>query len=179
MVKLEEVELRRKLKRALQLLLLPRPRAPGVKGWELKRALGKDYVRVIEVLNEELDRLDLTVKVVQEEPSEDLGHARFFVVMKSSPTPSEFGTTGWRVDDASILAATLAYIIAKQGKAQRKDVERLLKEKLPAWKVEMSLDRFVRRGYIKEDEGILSIGWRTRAEIDERTLMSLILSSPT
>ncbi|MEM4298236.1 MAG: hypothetical protein QW815_07710 [Nitrososphaerota archaeon] len=178
---MEEAELRRKLKKALQLLLLPRPRMPGVKGWELKRALGKDYMKVVEVLNEELSKLDLMIKIVYEEAEgsapKDLDRARFFVLMKSPPTPSEFGATGWRIDDASMLAATLAYIIAKHGKAPRKDLERLLKEKFPAWRVDMNLDRFIRRGYIQEEDGVLSIGWRTKAEIDEKTLMALVLSS--
>jgi hypothetical protein len=180
----EEAEVARKVKRAAQLLLLQRHRAPGVKGWELKRALGRDYPKILEVLREELARLDLELKVIYEEEPQgeptprQLDTARFFVVLKKPPTLSDLVAGGWRIDDLSILAATLAYLISRQGKAPRKEVERLLREKFPRWRVEVNLDRFTRRGYLTEVEGVLAIGWRARAEFDQKTLLSLVLATP-
>ncbi|MEE9585624.1 MAG: hypothetical protein V3W09_01840 [Nitrososphaerales archaeon] len=184
----DEAEVQRKLKKASQLLLLQRHRSPGVKGWELKRALGKEYLKIIDVLRTELDRLGLEVKIVydgsgkkaQEASSEDTDRARFFVVMKGPLSQSEMVSSGWRIDDVAVLAATIAYINSRQGKAPRKQVEELLREKFPRWKVDMNLDRFVRRGYLLEGEDdMLYIGWRTRAEIDQKTLTNLILATPT
>jgi len=184
---MEEAEVRRKLVKATRLLLLQKHRAPGVKGWELKRALGREYAKIIEVLNTELDRLGLEVKVVHEESgrvgeasTEDLDRARFFIVIKGPLSHSETASSGLRIDDIAVLAASIAYINSRHGKAPRRQVEELLREKLPRWKVELNLDRFIRRGYLVEDDGgTLYIGWRTRAEIDQKTLMNLILAAPT
>ena len=66
------------------------------------------------------------------------------------------------------------------GRSGRKELERLLREKFPRWRVEYSLDRFIQRGYLDQDEkGLLRIGWRTRAEIDEKSLMTLVLARGT
>ncbi|MFQ6134793.1 MAG: hypothetical protein ACE5KU_03125 [Nitrososphaerales archaeon] len=184
----DEAEVQRKLKKASQLLMLQRHRSPGVKGWELRRALGKEYLKIIDVLRTELGRLGLEVKVVyegsvkkaEEASSEATDRARFFVVMKGPLSRSEMVSSGWRIDDVAVLAATIAYINSRQGKAPRRQVEELLREKFPRWKVDMNLDRFVRRGYLLEGEDdMLYIGWRTRAEIDQKTLTNLILATPT
>lgn len=180
----DQAELSRKVRKALQILLLPKPKAPGAKGWELRRYIGRDYPKVIEALNSELSRLDLEVRSVAEESDETIGseemdRAKFFIVMKSHPTSPELLSSGYRVDDLAALAATIAYITASQGKAPRKDVQELLREKFPKWKAELNLERFIRRGYLGEREGTLFIGWRTRAEVDRKTLLNLILSSPT
>ena len=179
-----EAEIGRKVKRASQLLFFQRHRKPGVKGWELKTALGKDFMEIIEILNSELDKLNLQVKVVFEEaetpnePSEDqIGGARFFITIKNPLTVTDTIASGWRIDDIAALAATIALIISRHGKMARKEVEQILREKFPKWRVDMNLDRFIKRGYLLQDEqDVLHIGWRTRAEIDQKTLMSLILS---
>jgi len=177
----DEAEVQRKVRKTAQLLLLPRPRSPGVKGWELKRTLGKDYMKILELAKEELSRLDLEVKIVSDEADapDDYDRARFFVVLKHPPPLSELVSAGWRIDDLAVLAATLTYIVSRHGKVPRKDVEQLLKEKFPRWKVDLNLDRFTRLGYLSEGEEVLTIGWRTRAEIDQKTLMNLLLSSTT
>jgi hypothetical protein len=85
--------------------------------------------------------------------------------------------SGWRIDDIAVLGATVAYIISRRGKAPRSEVESLLKQKLPGWKIGFNLDRFIRMGYLAEDEhGILHVDWRTRAEIDKKTLLELVLA---
>jgi hypothetical protein len=168
-------ELREKVARAAQLLLFRRHMQPGVKAWELKRDLGRNYLEVIKVLDGELGKLGLTVKKVEvgEEGSDS---DRYFVTMRGHPTVSEARTFGWRIDDMAILSVVLSYILSKQGKAPLKEVERVLEEKFPRWKVEQDIDRFIRRGYLEEDdEGVLYVGWRTRAEVDQKALLGLLL----
>ena len=168
-------ELREKVARAAQLLLFRRHMQPGVKAWELKRDLGRNYLEVIKVLDVELGKLGLTVKKVEggEEGSDS---DRYFVTMRGHPAVSEARTFGWRIDDMAILSVVLSYILSKQGKAPLKEVERVLEEKFPRWKVEQDIDRFIRRGYLEEnDEGVLYIGWRTRAEVDQKALLGLLL----
>ena len=169
----------RKVKRAAQLLFFRRHRTPGVKGWELKKALGDDYIDVIGVLNSALDRLGMEVKRISEEGEERGGGEekteleRFMIVLKD---PVIEKASGERIDDVAMLSATLAYIISKQGKASRKAVEDFLSEKFPKQRVYFALDRYIRQGYVGEDDTILYIGWRTRAEVDKKTLLDLILS---
>ncbi len=181
----DEADTDRKIKRAMQLLLLSRPRSPGVKGWELRKSLGKNFLEIIKILQRNLDQLDLEVKIIFEEgggpknPTEEqFDRARFFVLSKGRLHSSDIPSTGWRIDDVAMLAATLGYVIAHQGKTPRRDLEVMLREKFPKWRVNMNIDRFVRRGYLLEDkEGMLAVGWRSRAEVDEKTLLSLILAS--
>ncbi len=177
-----EAEARRKVRRAAQMLLYQRHRLPGVRGWELRKALGKKYMEVVDILNRELDPLGMEVKVVYEqgqppkEPKEEeLASARFFAVLKA---PEVEATSGLRVDDVAALAAALAYIVSRQGKAPRREVEELLREKFPKWKVELNVERFVKRGYLAQDEEMLYVGWRTRAEVDPKALLNLLLGEP-
>jgi len=169
------VELREKVARAAQLLLYRRHMQPGVKEWELRQALGRNYPEVLKVLDGELQKLGLTVKKVGE-GEEGSESDRYFVTMRGHPTVSEARTFGWRIDDMAILTVALSYILSKRGKAPLKEVERVLEEKFPRWKVEQDIDRFIRRGYLEEDdEGMLYVGWRTRAEVDQKALLGLLL----
>ncbi|MBN1455382.1 MAG: hypothetical protein JW945_03925 [Methanomicrobia archaeon] len=170
----------RKLKKAAQLLLFRQHRVPGVKGWELKRALGEDYLAVLELLNAALDNLGMEVKRISEEGSEGAEQEekaerdRFVVVLKS---PAVEKASGERIDTIAMLSATLAYIISKQGKASRKAVEEFLSAKFPKQRIFFALDRFIKQGYLGEDNNVLYIGWRTRAEVDRKTLLDLILAT--
>ncbi len=169
------VELREKLARATQLILFRHHMQPGAKAWELRRALGRDYEQIVKILDGELEKLGLTVKRVSEE-EEGSESDRYFVTIRGHPTLTEARTFGWRIDDMAMLTVVLAHILAKGGKAQLKEVERVLEEKFPRWRIESTIDRFIRRGYLDEDdEGLLYIGWRARAEIDQRTLLGLLL----
>jgi hypothetical protein len=169
------VELREKLARAAQLLLFRHHMQPGAKAWELKHALGRDYEQILKLLDGELEKLGLTVKRVGEgEGGSEFD--RYFVTLRGHPTLTEARTFGWRIDDMGMLTVALAHILAREGKAPLKEVERVLEEKFPRWRIESTIDRFIRRGYLSEDdEGLLYIGWRTRAEIDQRTLLGLLL----
>jgi hypothetical protein len=173
-----------KLKRATHLLFYKRHVKPGVKGWELRKALGSDYQKVLKLLDDHLKALDLQVKTVFEEekaiekPSlEQLDRARHYITLRGDITPKEAKMVGWRIDDLAGLAITISYIISKKGKATRKEVEDMLRDKLPGWKVGTNIDRYIRYGYLTQDENEqLYLDWRTRAEIDQKALIDLVLT---
>lgn len=174
----------RKLKRATHLLFYKRHRKPGVKGWELRKRLGSDYPKVLGLLDTYLEKLDMQVKTVFEgenpanKPTlEQLDRARFFITLRSGLTPKETKLSGWRIDDIAGLAITIAFIISKKGKAQRDDIESILRDKLPSWRVDVNLDRYIRAGYLAQDENRqLYLDWRTRSEVDEKALIDLLLT---
>ena len=181
----EDATISKKLKKASQLLLYQHHRVPGTKGWELRKFVGRDYMKVVKLLERRLDDLGLEIKIIFEDgleranPKEDeLDQARFYVLSKSPIQTGDVSLTGWRIDTLAVLAATLAYITSKQGRATKKEVEELLNEKFPDWKVQQDLGRFIRRGYLDEDEDKnLFIGWRTRAEIDRKVLLGIVAGS--
>lgn len=172
-----------KVKKATQLLFYRRHARPGVKGWELRKALGSDYPKVLDVLDDYLKPLDMQVKTVFEEEKapekptiEELDKARFFVMLRDVATKDKL--MGWRVDDLAGLAITISYIVANKGQATRKEVEKLLAEKIPNWKVQLNLDRYIRYGYLmQDDKGQLYLDWRTRAEVDQKKLIDMLLSA--
>jgi len=175
----------RKIKRAAQLLFYKRHRTPGVKGWELKNKLGSDYPKILKVLDDHLEKLDLQVKTVFEgeapsgEPTlDELNKARFYVTLRGGFPSTDAKMMGWRIDDVAGLATAISYIISKKGKAPRDEVEDLLRSKLPGWRVEMNMSRYIRSGYLGEDEhGMLYLDWRTRAEVDQKELVDLLLGT--
>ncbi len=173
-----------KVKKATQMLFYKRHQKPGVKGWELHKALGSDYPKVLEVLDDYLKSLDLQVKTVFEEEKtpekptlEELDKARFFVALRGDLAPKD-KMMGWRIDDLAGLAVTISFIISKKGQAARKDVEKLLSEKMPNWKVGLNIDKYIRYGYLSQDDkGQLYLDWRTRAEVDQKALIDMLLTS--
>lgn len=169
------VEVRQRLARAAQLLFYRHHMEPGAKRWELKKALGKDYEQVLKVFDDEISKLGLQLKQVRE-GEEESESDRFYVIFKGYPSLTDVRTFGWRIDDMAMLTVALAHILAKGGKAPLKEIERVLEEKFPRWRMESTIDRFIRRGYLSEDEeGLVYIGWRARAEVDQKTLLGLLL----
>ena len=174
-----------KIKRATHMLFYRRHAKPVVKGWELRKALGADYPKVLNILDNYLKAVDLQIKTVFEEEKtvekptpEQLDKARFYITLRGELTPKEAKMIGWRIDDLAGLAITIAYIISKKGKTPRKEVEELLRDKLPGWKVDINIDRYIRYGYLTQDENEqLYLDWRTRAEIDQKALIDLLLGT--
>ena len=175
----------RKIKRATHLLFYRHHRKPGVKGWELRRRLGSDYPKVLGILDGYLEKLDLQVKTIFEgekpvkKPTvQQLDKARFYITLRGGLTPKETKMMGWRIDDIAGLATAISCIISKKGKAPREEVEDLLRNKLPGWRVDINMNRYIRSGYLAEDENKqLYLDWRTRAEIDQKTLVDLLLGT--
>ena len=182
----EEAEVAIKVKKVLQVILTPKARAPGAKGWELKRTIGKDYYSIIQVLGTELDKLGLVIKVVGETgelspqaTTEQLDDARYYIIFKEPLSTREASPSGMSIDDMAALAIILSYLTSKRGKAPAKEIERMLKEKLPKWKVEWNMRRFVRKGYLMHNEDdTLSIGWRSLVEVDFKSLLTFLLATP-
>ena len=86
--------------------------------------------------------------------------------------------SGWRIDNLAALAACLALIVSKQGKSERKELESLIGHKAGRWRALTLMDTFLRTGYLEEDEeGLVKLGWRTRAELDLQSLMLLVAES--
>ncbi len=171
-----------KLKRAVHLLLFRRGKMPGAREWELKEKLGKNYEQVLGQLNQLLSELDLEIKKVTEPQTSDiapegvtaaLNEARYHVTLKGTLGLKEAKMIGWRVDNLAALSASLAFLVSKQGKAPREDVEKLLAHKFGRWKAATLADIFLRTGYLDEDDaGVMSLGWRTKSEVDLRALMT-------
>jgi hypothetical protein len=171
-----------RLKRAIHLLVFRRGKMPGAKEWELKEKVGKNYEQVLEQLNTLLSDLDLEIKKVTEPASgqmtesEDALHMeepRYFVTLKGSLGLKEAKMIGWRIDNLAALSGAIAYIVAKQGKAPRDDVEKVVAEKYGRWKAATLIDIFLRAGYLEEDDaGVTSLGWRTKSEVNLPALMT-------
>ncbi|MCD6235512.1 MAG: hypothetical protein J7J94_00730 [Thaumarchaeota archaeon] len=165
----------KKLMTAAAMLLFRSHRKPGVKGWELKYRLGKNYMKVIDALNSHLKRLGLEVKTVFEE-EKDFDKARFYVTLSHPMLLSDLVTAGWSIDEVAVLAVALSILASRGGKAPMKEVLEILQTKLPRWKAESYLERAIRRGYIeKTDEDVLLMGWRAKVEIDQRELLKSML----
>jgi hypothetical protein len=175
----------RKIKQAAHLLLYRHHIKPGVKGWELRRKLGSDYPTVLEILSTHLEKLGLQIKIifdeektVQDPTLDQLENARFYITLRGEIESEEAKLMGWRIDDIAGLALAISFIISKKGKAPRKDVVELLSNKLPGWRVNMNIRRYIRSGYLSEGEdGNLFLDWRTRAEVDETTLVNLLTTA--
>jgi len=136
-------------------------------------------------LDESLKDLDLEVKKVESHVLSDYKpgpdgeeESRYFVRLKGTLTPKEARMTGWRIDNLAALAACLSLIVSKQGKSERKELEEVIGQKVGRWRALTLTDAFLRSGYLEEDEeGLVKLGWRTRAELDLESLMMLIAES--
>jgi len=154
---------------------------PGAREWELKEKVGKNYQQVLAQLNQLLSELDLEVKKVTEpqttevapEAGSAVDEARYYVALKGTLGVKEARMIGWRIDNLAALSASVAYLVSKQGKAPREDLEKVLSVKFGRWKAATLVDIFLRTGYLDEDDaGVTSLGWRTRSEVDLRALMT-------
>jgi hypothetical protein len=171
-----------KLKRAIHLLLFRRGKMPGAREWELKEKVGKNYEQVLAQLNELLSELDLEVKKVTEPRTQEVTadahdsnpeEARYFITLKGTLGLKETKMIGWRIDNLAALSAAIAYLVSKQGKSPREEIEKLLAHKFGRWKAVTLVDIFLRTGYLEEDDaGTMSLGWRSHSEVDLRALMT-------
>ena len=178
-----------KLKRAVHLLFFRRGKMPGAKEWELKEKVGKNYQQVLDQLGPMLAELDLEIKkvtepasgqMVSEESGVQMEEPRYYVTLKGSLGLKEAKMIGWRVDNLAALSGAIAYIVAKQGKAPREDVERVVAEKYGRWKAATLVDIFLRAGYLEEDDaGVMALGWRTKAEVNLPALMTKMTEGKT
>ena len=168
-----EDELREKGLRALRMLLFEKS-VPGVKGWELKRRLGKDYLAALEVAKVEADKLGLRIVTIKDDetPPE---RAIYVLQPKEALHESELGK--WlRIEEAAALAILNVELSLRGGALARKSIERLLTEKLPKWRVKQIIEKLKRLGYLEEEGELLRKGWRMKVEIDELGLLKDVIS---
>jgi len=171
-----------RVKRALRILLVRGRSRPGIRGSELRKLLGIDYPEVLKKLNSELEKLGLRVKAVLEDGSEvnldereKLSQAWIGIVLTEELKIEDLRSVGWRIDDLAVLASTLVLVFAHGGKVQRQTVVNFLKDKVPEWRIQSTLDRFIKAGYLIEDEEFLiSLGWRTYMEVDLEKLVKML-----
>ena len=165
-------KLEKKVSLAAALILTAGHRTPGIRGWELRRRIGKNYPKILEALEERLKQIGLRLKVVHEGEKDDLDRARFYVVVNDPLSVSDLTTIGFRLDELAILAATLAFLFTRNEKAPLKEVVEMLESKYPKWRVESAIEKLIRRGYlIKTEEEVLTIGWRTKVEVEKQALL--------
>ncbi len=184
-VKSEETYYNERVKRAAHMLFFKRGKIPGARNWELRTGLGKGFQNVLSQLDESLKDLDLEVKKVEVDSLTDSGPKgegeedyRYFVRLRGTLAPREARMSGWRIDNLAALAACLALVVSKQGKCERKELEALIGHKAGRWRALTLMDTFLRTGYLEEDEeGLVKLGWRTRAELDLQSLMMLVAES--
>ncbi|MEM0444426.1 MAG: hypothetical protein QXO86_00075 [Nitrososphaerota archaeon] len=172
-------KLEKKMAQAVALILASGHRLPGVRGWELRRRLGKNFPKIINSLDSRLKQIGLRVKLVPDPDAgpDDLDRARFYIVLSDPLTLSDIQTLGYSLDELAILSATLAYLLAKNGSASEKEVVEMLETKYPRWRVEAALERLARRGYLaRTEEGVVSVGWRTLVEVDRQELLKAFAS---
>ena len=166
---MSEEELREKALKALRLLLFERT-TPGMKGWELKRKLGKDYLAALEVAKVEAEKLGLRVVSVPDEEEPIPERARYLLLPKEPLKDPELGR--WlRIEEAASLAVLNVELSIRGGVMTVKAAERLLTEKLPKWRVKQILDKLRKLGYIEMEGELLRKGWRMKIEIDEQGLL--------
>lgn len=175
------MDIQDKIKRAAHILMLRSHSKPGVKGWELRRALGDDYIRVIELLDKELSDIGLKVAIKTEkgeEPSSKDGYddSFFFVTFKSPPDWPEIRGSGWRIDELAALAVVISLIAGRGGKARYEEILDTLTKKIPERRARALITRFIKQGYISGEEE-LELGWRTLVEIDVKGLLKAIIGS--
>ncbi len=176
----EEVgKLEKRLAQAVAMILASGHRLPGVRGWELRRKLGKSFPKVVGALDSRLRQVGLRLKVVPDPDAgpNDYDRARFYIVLADPLTLSDIPTLGYSLDELAILSATLAYLLSRDDSAPEKEVVELLEAKYPRWRVEATLERLARRGYlVKSEDGVLSVGWRTFVEVDKQELLKAFAS---
>lgn len=169
-------ELKEKAKKGLVYLLTQRHSMPGCKGWELKRVLGRNYAKIIPLIESRAEELGFQLRIVNDDnDEEDIDRARFVLVSKYPVLDKEVG--GWlRMEEAASLAILLAIMHSKGGAESKESALDMLKEKLPVWRAEQIISKLIRLGYIEEDSGYLKPGWRSKIEIDINELLTSILT---
>jgi len=170
-----------KIRKAARILLYRSRGKPGVKGWELRKFLGENFVEVVKALNDSLENFGITIKIVDEngkflsfdEDKTALRKALFVPVLKEAPTLQELKTSGWRIDDIAILAVSLLYLLSRNSRAPRKQLLEILHSKFGKWRVGYVVEKLIKLGYLEEDNDDIVVGWRSRIEIDFKKLLGI------
>ncbi len=171
-----------KVRRAARTLLFRSGLKPGVKGWELRKVVGNDYLEVVKALDERLTDLGLRVVAVggdgdevpiDPEREDELRKCTFLILMRGPVSVQEASTAGWRIDDLAMLSVALLYLISRGGRAGHRELLSLLRSRFRQPRVDYVLNRLIKMGYLEEEGNQILIGWRSRIEIDLKRLSGL------
>lgn len=173
-----------RVKKAVHLLLFKRGKLPGAKEWELNSVLGAKREEVLKRLDSALSDLDMELVKIDRRTesgleSEDTAgkEFRYVVRLKGTVSPREARLIGWRIDNLAALTMALAFIVSKEGKVERSDLEKVLAIKMGKWKSITLVEVFLRTGYLEETaDGLLTLGWRAKAEVDVKGLVMSLAS---
>jgi len=171
-----------KMKKAFHLMLIQRKSIPGATGYELKKFIGRKYLYVVKLLNNELETLGLKVKIVLPEDTKDLNNpteeeylrARYYIVA-NEPILNLYIKGQFNIEELACLAASLIFIIARAGEANLKDLQDILESKVGKIKSKRVIEKFRKQGYIEiKGQNIVKLGWRAKAELDFDRLIKVL-----
>jgi hypothetical protein len=107
-------------------------------------------------------------------PEDTLSTARFVLVLTDPLKVSDAKTSGWSIDELAGLTISLATIGSRGDKAARSEVEETLRQKFPKWKVRNFISKYVKWRYLEEEGDSLILGWRTKVEVDLKSLLRYV-----
>ncbi|HIQ13879.1 MAG TPA: hypothetical protein EYH44_05810 [Thermoprotei archaeon] len=166
----------RKIKRAAYLLLVRRHSYPGAREWELEKYLGRNYEEVLKRLGEILIKIGLEIKVVNIPEGDRI--LKHYLVVPERSVKESIGGSIFRSDEAAVLAIAVSTIISSENmRAPKGEIIELAKTKLPQYRVEKALNRFIRLKYLVEDGDYIKLGPRSFLELDIDMLISQFTSS--
>jgi len=159
----------------LRLILFRRGMRPGASLEELQKVVGEDVEESIRSLNELLGELGLEVVVV-EETDELLGGGRKRAFVRSKPplNRQEVKLCGFDRRHLAALAVTSSFLANRGGRARELELVNLLRKKRISPR---KIDRLVESGYLSRDGEMISLSWRTLAEVDLEHLKRLFISA--
>jgi|BEDMetMinimDraft_2_1075160.scaffolds.fasta_scaffold00036_4 hypothetical protein len=169
-----------KMKKMLVYLLVQRRSIPGAKGFELKKLIGTKYTFIANLLNKELETYGLKLKIVFqdkniENPSLQDYDKAYFYITTSEPIIATPLKGQFNMEELGALAASILLIYSKNNKYEYENLIDFLSNKISKLKTRRFIDKFIKKGYLEIDENnILSLGWRTYAEIDLQMLTKII-----
>jgi hypothetical protein len=159
----------------LRLILFRRGMRPGASLEELERAVGDGVEDSLRSLNDVLGELGLEIVVV-DESDELLGGERKRAFVRSKPPlqRQDIKLCGFDRRQLAALAVTSSFLANRGGRAKELELVNLLKTKRISPR---KIDRLIEAGYLSRDDDMVSLSWRTLAEVDLDQLKRLFISA--
>jgi len=146
----------------------------------IKKHIGSKYPYILKLLDKELEDYGLKLKIVFDENIKDVNNpslsdydrAHIYII---SSEPVYYNLKGqFNIEELGCLAACIIFLISKSNNANLQELIDYLSSKIPKIKVKGFVEKFKRKGYLKIQNNIVSLGWRTKAEIDLDSLIKLL-----
>lgn len=162
-----------KLSKLAYLLFFKRHIYPGARDWELERYLGRNYRDYLKDFNEYIEPLGLYVEEVQVEEGD--ARVTYYVVKPKGSALIDYRTFGWRIDEVAVLTISLGLVLSGGGRVLRREIEDVVKDKIPSRYASKIIDKLIKLGYLEEDGDYVKVGLRSRLEINLDLFASAIL----